>query len=72
MSGGAQQAHERVTQNGVAQVADVRGLVRIDAGVLDQYLAAHVGRALAVMAGDGAGACAGQRFAAARRASGGH
>ena len=36
LPGGAQQAHKRVAQNGVAQVADVRGLVGIDAGVLDQ------------------------------------
>ncbi len=36
LPGGAQQAHERIAQNGVAQVADVRGLVGIDAGVLDE------------------------------------
>ena len=32
----AQQAHEGVAENGVAQVADVRGLVGIDAGVFDK------------------------------------
>ena len=32
----AQQAHKRVAQNGVAQMPDVRRLVGIDAGVLDQ------------------------------------
>ncbi len=35
----AQQAHKGVAQNGVAQVADVRGLVGIDAGVFDQDFA---------------------------------
>ena len=35
----AQQADERVAENGVAQMSDVRGLVGIDAGVLDQNLA---------------------------------
>jgi hypothetical protein len=35
----AQQPHKRVAKNGVAQVTDVRGLVGIDAGVLDQNLA---------------------------------
>ena len=39
LPGSAQQAHERVAENGVAQVSDVRGLVGIDAGVLDQNLA---------------------------------
>ena len=33
------QANERVSENRVTQVADVRGLVRIDARVLDQNLA---------------------------------
>ena len=33
---GFEQAHEGVSQDGVAQVADVRGLVGIDAGVLHQ------------------------------------
>ena len=36
LPGGAQQADKRVTQNRVAQVANVRGLVGIDAGVLHQ------------------------------------
>ena len=35
LPGGAQHAHKRVAQNRVAQMADVRGLVGIDAGVLD-------------------------------------
>ena len=35
---GAQHAHERVAQRGVAQVADVRRLVGIDVGVLDDDL----------------------------------
>ena len=35
----AQHAHEGVAQDGVAQVADVRGLVGIDIGVLDNDLA---------------------------------
>ena len=33
LPGGAQQADEGVAENGVAQMADVRGLVWIDAGV---------------------------------------
>ena len=35
----AQQAHEGVAEAGVAQVADVRGLVRVDARVLDDHVA---------------------------------
>ena len=34
LAGGAQQADEGVAENRIAQVADVRGLVGIDAGVL--------------------------------------
>ncbi len=34
-----QQADKRVAQDGVAQVADVGGLIGIDAGMLDQNLA---------------------------------
>ena len=34
-----QQAHKRIAQNGVAQMADVRGLIGIDAGMLDENLA---------------------------------
>ena len=34
-AGAAQHAHEGVAEHGVAQVADVRGLVGIDVGVLD-------------------------------------
>ena len=33
--------HERVAKHGVAQVADVRGFIGIDAGVLDHDLAAR-------------------------------
>ena len=39
-AGGAQHAHERIAQNGVAQVSDVRGFVGIDVGVLDDDLVA--------------------------------
>ena len=35
----AQHAHEGVAQDGVAQMADMRGLVGIDVGVLDDDLA---------------------------------
>ena len=38
LPGSAQQADECVAQNGVAQMSDVRGLVGIDAGVLDQRM----------------------------------
>ncbi len=38
-SGGAEEAHEGVAEDGVAQVADVGGFVGIDAGVLDENLA---------------------------------
>ena len=37
-AGVAEEAHEGVAQHGVAQVADVRGFVRIDCGVLDDRL----------------------------------
>ena len=50
MAGGAQQADEGVTQDGVAKVTDVRGLVGIDRGVLDQNLAADIGGAFADVA----------------------
>ena len=36
LTGGAEQANKSVTQDGIAQMADVGGLVGIDAGVLDQ------------------------------------
>ena len=36
----AQQPHERVAERRVPQMADVRGLVRVDGGVLDDDLAA--------------------------------
>src|SRR5580692_808672 len=46
-----QQADESVSEDGVAQVTDVGGLVRIDAGVLDQNFARrNIGRR--ILAGD--------------------
>ena len=36
LAGGSEQTHKGVAENGIAQVADMRGLVRIDTGVLDQ------------------------------------
>ena len=39
VAGGAQEADKRVAENGVAQMADVRGLVGIDAGVLNEHVA---------------------------------
>ena len=39
----AQQAHERVAQAGVADVADVRGLVGVDARVLDDHVPGPTG-----------------------------
>ncbi len=35
LAGGAEEADEGVSQDGIAEVADVRGFVGIDAGVLD-------------------------------------
>ncbi len=43
VSGRAQQSDKGVAQDCVAQMADVCRLVRVDAGVLHQNLAAHVG-----------------------------
>ena len=44
-----QQAHERVPKYSIAQMADVRGLIGIDAGVLDQYFSGgNIGRRLLV------------------------
>ena len=40
LPGGAQQAHEGVAEDGIAQMADVRGLVGIDAGVLHKGMKA--------------------------------
>ena len=40
IAGGAQNVHERVAEHGVAHVTDVRGLIWVDAGVLDHQLAA--------------------------------
>ena len=69
--GGAQQANKSVAQNGVAQMPDVRRLVGIDAGVLDQNLAANVGSAFAVSGRLSVAVSRSQQFAAPqRRASG--
>ena len=38
IAGGLQDAHKRVAEHGIANVTDVRGFVRIDAGVLDHLL----------------------------------
>ncbi len=38
IAAGAQQANESVAENGVAQVPDVRGLVRVDGAMLDEDL----------------------------------
>ena len=38
LPGGAQQAHKRVAQNGIAQMPDMRSLVGIDGGVLHQRM----------------------------------
>ena len=35
---GAQQAHKGVAEDGIAQMADVRGLVGVDGGVLNQCM----------------------------------
>src|SRR5260370_10262372 len=37
-AGGAQQANESISQNGIAQMANMGGLIGVDAGVLDQDL----------------------------------
>ena len=39
VAGGAEQADECVAENGIAQMADVRGLVGIDDGVFDENVA---------------------------------
>src|SRR5271168_530021 len=44
MAGVAQDADQGVAEHGVAYVADVRGLVRVDAGVLDDNFPARRGR----------------------------
>ena len=41
VAAGAQHAHEGIAEGGVAQVADVRRLVGVDVGVLDDDLAAN-------------------------------
>ena len=43
LPGGAEQADECVAEDGVAQVADVGGLVGVDAGVLNQYMERRFG-----------------------------
>ncbi len=55
---GAEQALEGVAEDGVAEVADVRGLVGVDAGVLDEAEAgaADVGVLVGGDAADGGGA----------------
>ena len=65
LAGGAEQADECVAEDGVAQVADVRGLVGIDAGVLDQCMERLSGRSRAA---SGAGDHAARR----RHDRGGH
>ena len=62
LPGGTQQQNESVAKNCVAQVTDVRGLVGIDAGVLDQ------GAKMALffygfVAGDRYGGCLAVQFA---------
>ncbi len=47
-AGGAEHAHEGVAQNRVAHMPDVRGLVRVDVGVLDDDLAGGCGGGLHV------------------------
>jgi hypothetical protein len=44
----AQKTHERVAQDGVAQVSDVGGLVRIDVRVLHDHLAATGSRCIGI------------------------
>ena len=39
VSRGAEQTHKRITEDGVAQMADVRGLVGIDGGMLHKHMA---------------------------------
>src|ERR1017187_7897253 len=48
LPGSAQQAHERVAENRITQVTNVRGLIGIDAGVLHQRVksAGNTGQAL--------------------------
>ena len=72
VTGGAQQAHEGIAEDGVAQMADVRGLVGIDAGVLDQNFAADIGCAFAGVVGDRDALAAGQRLGRDSRASDEH
>jgi hypothetical protein len=57
LPGGAQQADEGVAENGVAQVADVRGLVGIDAGVLDKRMQARTWPRQGLLRGNHAHAC---------------
>ncbi len=72
VSGRAQQADERVAQYRVAQMADVRRLVGIDAGVLDQDLAADICRALAGVVGNFDSGFAGQAPARPHRVAAAH
>ncbi len=47
----AQQADKSIAEDGVAEMADVRSLVGVDAGVLDQDLSAYGGSAFAGVIG---------------------
>ncbi len=57
-----QQADEGIAKNRVAQMTNVRGLVGINAGMLDQNLAADIGRAFARVARRAQDRIAGQRL----------
>jgi len=50
---GAEQANEGIAENGVAEMADVRGFVGVDAGVLDENLACGDFRRRLFVGGDG-------------------
>ncbi len=59
VAGGAEQAHKGVAEDGVAQMADVRGLVGIDAGVLDKghCVGQTFGREQCLVGGDQSRGC---------------
>ncbi len=50
LTGSAKETDEGVSENGIAKVADVRGLVGIDAGVLDQCMDQPCGGAVGAQA----------------------
>src|SRR5436853_2136075 len=54
-AGEAQQANETVAQNRIAKVSDVRGFIRIDAGVLNQHFAGGSRKALLAIGCDRSG-----------------